>query len=307
MKLVIAGGTGQIGHTLRHYLCSEAEIVTIARHGADVTWDGETVGPWASELEGADAVINLSGKSVNCRYNPENLKELFDSRIKPTIAIGEAIEKCKNPPKVWLQSSSATLYSHRFDAPNDDENGIFSGHEPGFVARWHYSIDLIQAWEKALFDANTPNTRKVAMRISIVVGAGSGGIFDKLATVAKYGLGGPIGDGRQMVSWIHEEDLASAVMFLIRNENMEGPLIVAGPGALPNKEFNEILRDALHAKIGLPLPKFLVRPVMWIARSEPELLLKSRYVKPSKLISAGFEFKYPEWSAAATELASRWR
>ena len=209
MKIVLAGGTGHLGQLLTRSLGQQGHhIVVLSRAGqrvpGGVFWDARHPGPWMRVLDGADAVINLAGRTVNCRYNKNNLQEMMGSRVDSTRAVGQAIEAATRPPRIWLQMSTATIYAHRFDAPNDEATGQIGGDEPGVPAYWRTSIDIAQAWERTQQEANTPATRKVALRSAIVMSPERGGVFDVLRGLTRFGLGGPIAGGRQFVSWIHD-------------------------------------------------------------------------------------------------------
>ena len=256
MKLVIPGGSGQVGNLLTEALAGDGhEIVVLTRSPEavesasvlQVVWDGKTVGAWAAELEGADAVINLAGRSVNCRYTASNRKAILDSRIDSTRALGEAIAACNDPPHVWLQASTATIYAHRYDAPNDERTGVLGGSEPGVPETWRFSVDVARRWEQALEAARTPRTRKVSLRTAIVMNPQAGSAFDILLSLVRRGLGGASGDGRQYVSWVHHEDFVRAVGWLLEHD-LEGPVNVAAPHPLPNAEFMRALRDAWAAR-----------------------------------------------------------
>jgi uncharacterized protein (TIGR01777 family) len=305
MKIVIPGGSGQVGALLARSL--QAEVIVLGRGGSGVQWDGRTLGPWARELEGADAVINLAGRSVNCRYTQANLKAMMDSRVDSTRVVGEAIAQAKQPPRVWLQMSTATIYAHRFDASNDERTGILGGDEPGVPAYWSYSIEIAKAWERTQAEANTPRTRKVALRSAMVMSPDQGGIFDVLLGLTRVGLGGAIAGGRQYMSWIHERDFVRAVELLIAREDLDGPINLAAPHPLPQRDFMAALRQAAGIRIGLPATKWMVGIGAFFLRTDTELTLKSRRVVPGRLLEAGFSFDFPEWPAAARDLVARRR
>src|SRR5438552_12346316 len=216
MKIVIPGGSGQVGTVLaRAFHQRGHEVVVLSRRPANATWrmvewDVEPLADWVSEFEGADAVINLAGQSVNCRYGDHNRQVIRDSRLKSTKVVGEAIAQAWTPPRVWLQASTATIYAHRYDAPNDEATGIIGGAEPNAPDTWRFSIEVATSWERALKDSPTPNTRRVAMRTAIVMHSDSGSPFDILLRLVRLGLGGQAGDGRQYMFWIHEEDFVNA-------------------------------------------------------------------------------------------------
>lgn len=313
MKIVIPGGTGQVGTALATAFTRDGhEVVVFSRRPgrADwktVGWDAESMGPWADEIDGADVVINLAGRSVNCRYTSENRRLIMDSRVNSTRVVGEAIAKAAHPPKVWLQMSTATIYAHRFDAPNDDVTGIIGGHEPDAPDTWNFSIDVARNWERAAEEASTPDTRKVMMRAAMIMGPGKHGIFDTLLTLVKFGLGGTAASGRQYISWMHEDDFIRSVYWLIEHDELSGPISLASPNPLPNKEFMRVLRDAWGTKIGLPAAGFMLAIGAFFMRSETELILKSRRVVPKIIIDSGFKFKYPDWKDAAEDLCYKSR
>ncbi len=272
----------------------------------ELAWDGVTLGPWASALDGADVVVNLAGRSVNCRYVAKNLRDMLDSRVDSTRVVGEAIAAATTPPRVWLQASTATIYAHRFDAPNDDETGVIGGDEPDVPLSWGASVAIAKSWERELFLADTPSTRRIALRASVVLGPGRGSIYDVMANLARRGLAGAAAGGRQYVSWIHEHDFIRALDFLIEHDSLDGPVNVCSPNPLPNRDFNRILRKSLGVRIGLPATRWMLEIGAAFMKTETELVLKSRRVVPSRLIGAGFTFDYPEWTAAATALAAAW-
>ncbi|MCO6512587.1 MAG: DUF1731 domain-containing protein [Aridibacter famidurans] len=449
MKIVIPGGSGQVGTVLRRFLESEGhEVYILTRHpdkddARQITWDGSSRGGWTKSFEGADAVINLAGRSVNCRYTPANRREIKSSRVDSTRVVGEAIAAAKHPPKVWLQMSTATIYEHTYGPPNDDLSGVIGGNEPGAPDTWNFSIDVATSWEKAAFDARdggtprvsegagsgatsggtprvsegagsgatsggtprvsegagsgatsggtprvsegaggtprvsegagsgatsggtprvsegaggtphvsegaggtprvsegagsgatsggTPSvsegaggtprvsegaergidsrkTRMVLMRSAIVMSPDRGGPFDILLNLVRFGLGGTAGDGRQFVSWVHDEDFARAVLFLIGNASFEGPVNIAAPNPLPNKEFMSGLREAWGMPFGIPSPEFLLEIGAFFLRTETELVLKSRRVVSKRLTDAGFEFGFTDWKEAAEDLCRRWK
>ena len=312
MKVVIAGGSGHVGAVLiRHFRALGGEIVALCRHRfaregvTAVPWDGETMTGWESEIDGADVIINLAGRSVNCRYNVKNLNEMMSSRVNSVRVIGEAIGLCKNPPRVWLQASTATIYAHRYDAPNDEFTGLIGGHEAGAPFTWSVSIDIAKAWEAELDKANNPNTRKVAMRSAMTMSPDSGSVFFVFASLARKYLGGTLGDGEQFVSWIHEQDFVRSVQFLIEHEEISGPVNLCSPNPLPQHEFARILRESLDVSFGLPASVFMVEVGTRLMRTESELVMKSRRVVPSVLLQNGFEFDFPKWEKAAASLAAQ--
>lgn len=312
MKIVIPGGTGQVGTVLaRKFHGVGHEVVVLSRSPKPAApwrvagWDG-----LAGEIDGADVVINLAGRSVNCRYTQKNRDEILKSRVSSVQAVGRAIQNAQSPPPLWLQASTATIYSHRYDAANDETTGILGGlggMEPGAPASWRFSIDVATAWERALDEAHTPATRKVKLRMAMVMNPDAGSTFNTLLNLVRFGLGGKVGDGRQYISWIHEIDLVRAIYWLIDREHLEGAVNLAAPEPLPHKEFMAALRQVWGAPFGLPAPKWMLEIGAVLLRTESELILKSRRVVPGRLLEDGFYFQYPEWSAAARELCKRTR
>ena len=266
----------------------------------------ETIGNWTSVIDGADVVINLAGRSVNCRYTPANRRAIMESRTKSTLVIGQAIARAANPPRVWLQASTATIYAHRYDQPNNEAAGIVGGGEPEAPDTWAFSIDVATSWERAANDANTPNTRRVLMRSAIILSPDQGGIFDVLLSLTRRGLGGTNGDGRQYISWIHDRDFVRAVYWLIEHD-VDGPVNLASPNPLPNAEFMRTLRRAWGAPFGLPATRWMLEIGAVFMRTETELILKSRRVVPGRLADAGFALDFPMWADAAGDLCARRR
>lgn len=313
MKIVLPGGSGQVGQILaRAFAADGHEVIVLCRSasvpaGRVVPWDGRTVGPWARELDGADVVFNLAGRSVNCRYTDENLRAMRSSRVDSTRAVGEAIAAASRPPRVWLQMSTATIYAHRHDAPNDEATGLLGGDEPDVPPSWRNSVEIARAWEQALDEARTPGTRKIAIRASMVMSPDRGGIFDVLLGLTRRGLGGPAGGGQQFVSWIHERDFVRATRFLIERDDISGPVNLASPGPLPYSDFMRALREAWGIGFGLPATKWMLEVGALVMRTDTELVLKSRRVVPGRLRDAGFTFAFTEWSSAARDLVARWR
>ncbi len=312
MKIVIPGGSGQVGTILaRAFQADGHEVVLLSRAAEKsvwrvVQWDAETIGDWAQEFEGADVVINLAGRSVNCRYTPENRRQIMDSRVNSTRVVGEAISKAANPPKIWLQSSTATLYAHRYDAPNDEITGIIGGSEEDAPDTWKFSIEVARSWEQAANEAETPETRKVLMRSAMTMSPDRGGIFDTLLGLVNKGLGGTAGGGRQYLSWTHDRDFINSINWIINHKELSGVINLAAPNPLPNKEFMQILREAAGVKIGLPATKLMIKLGAVFMQTESELVLKSRRVVPTRLLESGFKFEFPNWAEAAKELCCRW-
>lgn len=310
-KIVIPGGSGQLGALLTRRLVDEGcEVVILSRRGEvglavgarAVAWDGETLGPWAAEIDGAAAVINLAGRTVNCRPTARNRQEMMNSRVFSARVIGEAIAAAEAPPPVWLQMSTATIYAHRYDAANDEATGVIGGAEPDAPAWWASSVWVAQAWERTLAEADTPHTRKVALRAAMVMSPDEGGVFDVLLGLTRRGLGGAIAGGRQYVSWIHGEDFVRAVRWCLDHPEVQGPVNLCAPTPLPQRDFAGALRSAAGASVGLPATGWMVAIGAWAMQTDTELVRKSRRVVPGRLLAGGFEFQHPTWPEAAAEL-----
>lgn len=318
LRIVLPGGSGQVGRVLAQYFQQRGHHVTVltrlpyAETFQTVGWDGETIGPWTEYLEGADVCINLTGRNVNCRYTLANREAIYQSRIRSTKLLGEVIAGLADPPKVWLNASTATIYCHALDRDMDEANGELGGHE-WMTARhrvpetWNFSIRVAKDWEAAFFDSPTPSTRRVALRSAITLSPVPGNAFVILLNLVRMGLGGAQGNGRQYVSWIHDLDFARAIEFLIGREDMTGPVNVASPHPLPNREFMATLREACGIPNGFPTPRPLLELAAVFLRTESELVLKSRRVVPGRLLEAGFQFQFPTWAEAAEDLVYRWR
>jgi uncharacterized protein (TIGR01777 family) len=297
MKIVLAGGTGQIGQILRRAFAGD-EVIVLARSGG-VRWDGRTLGPWASQLDGADALINLAGRSVDCRYTAENRRQIMDSRLESTAVLREAILQAETPPRVWLQSSTATIYAHTYGPPNAEDGELGAD---GMPDTWRFSYDVARRWEEAAADAPI---RTVLMRSAMVMSPDRGGVFDTLRTLVRRGLGGPAAGGEQFVSWIHDVDFAAAIKLLIERDDLSGPVNLASPNPLPYRDFMAALRQAQRIPVGLPATRWMLEAGALVMRTETELVLKSRRVIPGVLTRAGFTFAFPEWPAAARDLTAR--
>lgn len=313
MKIVLPGGWGQVGTVLARALLDDGhDVVVLSRRPADqpwrvVPWDGVSPGAWGREVDGADVVVNLAGRSVDCRYTPARRREILESRVHSTRAVGEAIARAARPPRVWLQASTATIYAHRLDANNDELTGRIGGGEADAPPAWRFSIDVARAWEREFFAAATPQTRRVAMRSAMTMSPDAGGVFDTLLRLVRVGLGGTMGDGRQYLSWVHHDDFVRAVLFLIAHDDLDGVVNIAAPAPVPNAEFMRTLRRAWGARLGLPATTWMLAVGTFLLRTEPELVLKSRRVVPGRLITHGFTFEYPRWEEAAADLCREWR
>jgi uncharacterized protein len=313
LRVVITGGSGQVGQILaRHFHAQGDTVAVIARHGrpapwSTVSWDGKSSGAWERELDGADVVINLAGRSVNCRYNETNRREIKESRIITTQLVGRAIAGAARPPALWMNASTATIYRHSLDKPMDDVDGEIGGDEPDIPSTWRFSYDVAKSWESSFFEAATPHTRKIALRSSMIMSPDKGGVLDTLLNLVRLGLGGSAGSGKQFMSWIHDVDFARALEFLIARGDLEGCINVTSPNPLPNREFMATLRRAYGAPVGLPATDLMLEIGAVVLRTETELILKSRRVVPRRLAGAGFDFQLPEWRLAAPDLVQRWR
>jgi uncharacterized protein (TIGR01777 family) len=311
--IVLPGGSGQVGQLLaRHFHALGDDVTVLARHATTgpwktVAWDGLRAGEWVSALDGADVVINLAGRSVNCRYNEKNRREMMESRVLSTRVLGEAITSVQTPPRLWMNSSTATIYRHALDRAMDEATGELGGNEPGAPSTWNFSIDVAKSWEREFFAAEVPGVRRVALRSAMIMDPSRGGIFDTLLRLVRLGLGGTAASGEQYISWVHGQDFVRAIEFLIAHEEMDGAVNIAAPNPLPNREFMRILRRTWGAPIGLPATKWMLEIGAMLMGSETELILKSRRVVAGRLRDAGFEFQFPQWVDAARELVDRWK
>lgn len=303
--IVIFGANGFLGRYLTRYFTRQGrEVVAIARNrkgwsgdGMFLEWDGKSLGAWALALEGAEAVINLSGRSVNCRYTPTNREEIMTSRVRTTRLIGEAIAACKVAPKVWLNSSTATWYRHAEDKAQDDWLG-----EPGEG----FSCDVARAWEEAFFAVMVPaETRKVALRTGMVLANETGTVFDVLRKITTFGLGGPMGGGRQRISWIHMEDFLRAVEFIVNDAFLSGAVNLTSPDFPTNREWMKTFRDAVGMPIALPAARWMLEIGAHFMNTETELVLKSRWAEPIRLHDAGFRWRWAKTADAIADLQSR--
>jgi uncharacterized protein (TIGR01777 family) len=295
-KIVLAGGNGYLGRVLtKYYSDKAAEIVILSRHEKQqernvrtAVWDGKTRGKWAAELVNADILINLCGKNVNCRYTPKNKAGIFSSRLEPTELLGQVIHDLVEPPKLWINLSSATIYRHAEDRPQDEETGE---HGEGF------SVDVCEAWEYAFNKYDTPKTRKIALRMGIVLGR-SDSVFPRLLNLVKMGMGGRQGNGRQYVSWVHELDAARCTEWFADHRELGGIFNCTAPEPVKNDNLMRIIRKAAGRPFGLPAPKWLLDLGAVFIRTETELILKSRWVLPTRLLESGFSFSFPEAEGA---------
>lgn len=301
-KIILAGGSGFLGQVLIDYYKEKVDqtIVLTRRQQANqgnivyVPWDGKTLDNWHKCLESSDMLINLVGKNVNCRYTEKNKKEIINSRIEATEILGKAIQNCTKPPKLWINAASATIYRHADDRPQDEVTGEI-GH--GF------SVDVCKAWEDRFWKAETDQTRKVLLRVGMVLGR-EDGVFPYLRRLVYFGLGGYQGSGKQYVSWIHQLDFCRITEWFLQHETETGTFNCTAPDAITNKEFMRLLRKGLGFPSGIASPKWLLEIGARVIGTETELVLKSRWVIPKHLLDAGFRFSYPAAQAAISDLSS---
>jgi uncharacterized protein (TIGR01777 family) len=307
-RIILPGGSGFLGSILAPHLQHSGYEVTVLTRTPEchlpgvrtARWDSITLGAWVGELEGAAAVINLAGRSVNCRYNARNRRLMMESRVKSTQILGQAIAQCKSPPPVWVNSSTATIYQHSYERAMDEATGRI---QATAQARDAFSIDVATAWEKALAESNVPGTRRVAIRTAMVL-SNTGSVFEVLRRLVRFGLGGRMGSGRQYVSWIHESDFCRAVEWILTHDDLAGPINVTAPNPLPNEDMMRILRRVMGVPIGLPASAWMLEVGAFLLRTETELIIKSRRVVPERLLSGGFQFQYEEFQSAAQALVA---
>ena len=339
-RIIIAGGTGFIGQGIAKYFGKENDIVILGRGVQDhqnnrydsnniqsfegywvkyCNWNAKSTGEWVKELEAADIVLNLAGKSVNCRYHQKQKKEILESRTQATSVLGEAIRLCVHPPKLWINASSATIYRNSFQ-PQDEFNGEISEKKSDNMpwslldrVRYHknkflgsifhgknslrrreldldFSVQVCKAWEASFFSQRTPFTRKVALRTAITLG--EGGVITPYLNLCKFALGGKHGDGSQMYSWVHIEDVCRMIEWLNEKKDAEGIYNCVAPDAVTNAAFMQTLRRITGHKVGLPAPAWMLELGAWLIGTETELMLKSRWVIPKRATLEGFDFKF---------------
>lgn len=290
-KVIIAGGTGFIGQYLKKKFNNLGyEVKIISRRSGHIDWSNDA--GIVEALENSEMLINLAGKSVDCRYNAKNKEEIFKSRTETTEILGNALLACTNPPPLWINSSTATIYRHAEDRPMTELNGeIGTG----------FSVDVAKAWEGALFSFQLPKTRQVALRMAIVLGE-NGGVMTPLVNLVRFGLGGVQGSGNQRFSWIHVEDVFEIILFLQEREELSGIFNCSSPHPVTNRELMEQFRKAMHINIGLPSPEWLLNIGAMIIKTETELILKSRWVVPERLESEGYKFKFSKIDTALKDI-----
>jgi uncharacterized protein (TIGR01777 family) len=298
-RIVITAANGFLGDNLCMYFAKSYEVIALVRtllpNKVNITyvqWDGKTLGDWKSYFEGAHALINLAGKSVDCRYHEENKRLILKSRLESTRVLGEAIESCKVKPTIWINSASATIYAHSLENANSESKHVIGS---GF------SVDVCKQWEKSFFEFIDDDVRQVALRTTIVLGE-DGGAFPVMKKMVKFLLGGKQGKGNQMISWIHIDDFNKAVDHVVSHKEIEGVINIGSPNPIRNEAFMKKLRSACKRPFGLPAPKWLLKFGARIIKTETELILKSRFIQPEKLIESGFEFSYPTIDSAMSDL-----
>jgi hypothetical protein len=318
LRIVIPGGSGSVGSMLAHFFQERGHHVTVLTRGPytanwpTVHWDGRQLGDWVETLEGADVCIHLSGRSIDCRLTGSNRRELRESRIWPTHLLHRAFATLAHPPRIWMNASAANIYRHALDREMDEATGEEGGNE--WISRhrrapekWNWMVQLVRDWESAFFSPPLPGTRRIALRTSLVFSPAPTSVFAVLSRLVRAGLGGTQGNGQQYVSWMHERDYARAIEFMMAHEEIEGPVNMAAPQPLPNREFMRALREAWEMPNGLPAPAPLLAIGMFFLRTETELILKSRRVVPGRLREAGFQFEFPTWPEAAADLVRQWK
>lgn len=304
-RIILAGGSGFLGTALAQKFTSRGDDVIVLTRSPqersdgvrEVAWNAKDLGDWAALVDGADIVINLTGRSVDCRYTERNRHAITASRVDSTRAVGQAIARCTRPPRVWLNASSATIYKHTFDRAADETGETGATPE----AKDEFSLEVIYQWERAFAEAATPATRKVALRTTMVLGAESG-VFPVLQRLTRFGLGGRMASGKQYMSWIHVEDFCRAIEWFIEHEELSGPINLAAPNPVTNNEMMRLMRKTCGVPFGLPATRWMLEIGAFFLRTETELILKSRRVIPGTLLASGFQFHFPELENALRNL-----
>jgi len=332
LRIVLPGGSGQVGQLLARTLQQRGHHVTVLTRGPysapwqTIHWDGQHVGPWTETLEGADVCINLTGRSINCRSTEENRRAMYTSRIGSTRLLHKVIAGLKEPPRLWMNASAATLYNRALDKdgvdlPLDESCSVLSDDaDSGDVssqgdrpedAPWRrargFTRRVVRDWEAAFFAVPTPRTRKIALRSAVTLSPVSGNVYAVLVNLVRFSLGGTQGNGRQYLPWIHEADYVRAVEFLITREDLDGPFNLASPSPQQNRQFMAVLRESLNMPNGLPSPALFIHLGALLMGTNPELVLGSCRAVPGRLQQAGFEFLFPDWPEAAEDLARQWQ
>lgn len=294
--ITIAGGSGFLGQILENYFSRKGHKIYILTRtptrNNEIYWNGKDIDNWSKILDGSDIIINLTGKSVDCRYTEENKKNILNSRIDSTHVLGLAINLCQNPPRLWINSSTATIYQHSLDKEMTEEHGEIGN---------DFSMNIAKSWEKTFYSILNPKTRKVVTRTSIVMGK-HGGAIKPLKNLVNLGLGGKQATGNQKVSWIHELDFARAIEFLIENEHLNGTFNLAVPKPTDNKTLMKSFRKVMGIPFGISHPEWLIKLGAKIIGTEPELVLKSRNVVPKRMLKNGFQFQFKKIDEALLDL-----
>lgn len=301
-KIILAGGNGYLGQVIAGYYRNLAtEIIILSRKAAPASgniktifWNGFDEGEWKNALEGAELLINLCGKNVNCRYTKKNREEIISSRVNPTMLLGKTIAMLENPPELWINITSATIYRHAEDHPQDEETGDIG---------YGFSIDVCRQWEQAFFETKTLHTRKIALRMGIVLGR-KDGAFPRLLNLVKFGLGGKQGDGEQYVSWIHEQDAVNCTEWLLKHKELDGIINCTAPEPVRNTNLMKCIRDGYGIPVGLPSPAWLLELGATMIGTETELILKSRWVLPKRLTDSGYPFLFKKVEHAIKDILS---
>jgi len=301
-KVILAGGRGFLGAALAAQLSAEGrEVVVLTRTPAagaatrEVAWDGRTPGPWVAELEGAEAVVNLAGRSVNCVHTPENRRQILESRVNSVKALGDAVARCNRPPAAWIQSGSLALYGDAGDRLCDETAPEASD----------FSAGVCREWEAALATAATPRTRQVLLRIGLVLGPG-GGALGPLTGLVRWFLGGTVGSGRQYLSWLHVDDMSEIVRQAISRPDFSGAYNACAPQPVTNADFMRELRGALRRPWSPPAPEWAVRlGARYLFATDADLALTGRRCVPARLTAQGFRFRFPELKPALADLVLR--
>ncbi|MBC6415081.1 MAG: TIGR01777 family protein [Bdellovibrionales bacterium] len=309
MRILLAGGTGQIGQILeKEYVNRGYKVFILTRTPVKenhILWDGKSVGKWSEKLEGLDLIINLAGQSVKCSYTKKNLKTLYDSRIDSTKVLALALQKTKQSPKLWIQMSAATIYSHLFEGFNDEFEGNM-----GFLElpkNWGFISKLARDWEEAVNFVSTNKTRKVIVRMSFLMSPQKGGFFSICSKLSHLGLGGSLAGGKQFISWIHDKDFISAIDYIIKNEDLKGPVNFSTPHPISQKDFMKILRKEWKIPFSLPVTRTMAKIGAFVLKLDTQLILRSSKVIPRKLLNHGFSFQYPHWKEAVQDLVTRYK
>jgi len=323
LRIVLAGGSGQIGQMLASYFQDQGHFVTVLTRSPFATtwqtvhWDAETPGPWTETLEAADVLINLTGRSINCRLSAANRRAIYESRIGSTQLLHSVLASLREPPRLWMNASAATLYPRLvdedgLDLPLDEscpvEGGeVLSAGPEAWRRRRGFMARVVRDWEAAFFATPTPHTRKIALRSAVTFSPAPGNVFAVLSRLVRASFGGSAGSGRQFLPWIHEADYARAICFLIEHEELDGPFNLAAPNPIQNRHFMAALREAWNVPNGIPAPAFGIRLGALLMNSNAELVLGSCRAVPGRLLQAGFSFLYPQWPEAADELVRQWK